>query len=192
MREEPFRPAWCSGRLEEGIRVGLKTMLKSKKSDKKTGASRSTQRRGKAMRITYWMRSKLAWSAECQRDKCCTRTMWICCLEAPTETLRSLYRELERWTFFVKESWTVNEWVREKLIGHSYTLQEKEREKVRKGFLFQPGAAGFLHWWCQHQLRGPDKLQSLFFLYPDQADGSRIQLLNDDQGVMVLSTEQDG
>lgn len=32
MRREPFRPAGCSGRLEEGIRVGLKTMLKSEKS----------------------------------------------------------------------------------------------------------------------------------------------------------------
>lgn len=94
---------------------------------------------------------------------------------------------MESWKdgLFLSESWTVNERVREKLIGHSYTLQEKERKSVRKGF--------FSAWGCWFlALMVSDKLRSLFFLHPDQADGSGIQLLNDDQGVMVLSTEQDG
>lgn len=41
MRNEPFKPVRCSDGLEEEIKVGLKTMLKSQKSDQ-TGKSRNT------------------------------------------------------------------------------------------------------------------------------------------------------
>lgn len=47
MRKEPFKQARCSDRLEERIKVGLKTMLKRKKSDKKIGKSKNTQEREK-------------------------------------------------------------------------------------------------------------------------------------------------
>lgn len=46
MRKEPFKPARCSDGLEEEIKVGLKTMLKSKKPDK-TGKSRNTHEKSK-------------------------------------------------------------------------------------------------------------------------------------------------
>lgn len=47
MRKEPSKPARRGDGLEKEIKVGLKTMLKRKKSEKKTGKSRKTQGREK-------------------------------------------------------------------------------------------------------------------------------------------------
>lgn len=44
MRKEPFKQARCSDGLEERIKVGLKTMLKRTKSDKKMGNPRTHKR----------------------------------------------------------------------------------------------------------------------------------------------------
>ncbi len=47
MRKEPFKPARRDDGLEKEIKVGLKTMLKRKKSEKRQGESRKTQEREK-------------------------------------------------------------------------------------------------------------------------------------------------
>lgn len=58
-----------------------------------------------------------------------------------------------------------SEWKGERKINRPllYFAKKKKEKASEKGDFFRPGAAGFLHWWCQHQLRGPDKLKSLFF-----------------------------
>lgn len=46
---------------------------------------------------------------------------------------------------------------------------------------------------CDAQTNSKSAFLSFFvFLHPDQADGSRIQPLNDDRGAAVLGTERDG
>lgn len=85
-----------------------------------------------------------------------------------------------------------SEWKGERKIKRPLLyFAKKMKEKVSEKVFFRPGAAGFLHRWCQHQLRGQTNSQACFFT-SSPADGSGIQLLNDDHGVMVLSTEQDG
>lgn len=47
MRKEPFKPARCSDGLEKEIKVGLKTMVKRKKSEKKKKKETGKSRRGR-------------------------------------------------------------------------------------------------------------------------------------------------
>lgn len=89
---ESFKPAHCSDGLEEEIKLGLKTMLKWKKSDKNTGKSRNTQEgERKTKRRTCRMRNEPGWKWRAKKtDKCFTRIMWIHCLDAPRKAGWSL------------------------------------------------------------------------------------------------------
>lgn len=154
------------------------------------------------------MRSELGWECSARKTKCCTRIMWIHCLEAPREAGWSLYRELERWTLFMSESFGEEMgWKRERgekerkkksvLILHAVVSFPQSRQKRRNsvwnwvfGLDLLVNSSGGV----STSYSGQTKAKSVLNILPspDQADGSGIQLLNEDQGEMVLRAGQDG
>lgn len=86
-----------------------------------------------------------------------------------------------------------SEWKGERKINRPLLyFAKKKKEKASEKVFFPARGCWFLAPMVSAPATGARQTQKSVFLHPDQADGSGIQLLNDDQGVMVLSTEQDG
>lgn len=137
------------------------------------------------------MRSELGWKWIARKTKCCTRIMWIYCLEAPREAGWSLYRELERWTLFMWKGFGEEMgWKQERgskketisLVLHvvvSFLQSRRKRTKSVWNGVFGLDPLVNNSSGVSTSCRGQTETRSVLNILPgpDQADGSGIQLL---------------